>query len=263
MHILYIAFMLAITSPIALAINVVPFSGELDLSQSSSYKIKVNNQSRYEAAVKISVFKWVFDENGKERREATNDLIVFPKQMLIKANGSRHVRISLRRGTSPKFEKAYRIIVEELPIEQRTIRGQRKGASINILTRYVTSFYVKPVNAFSKVTVTESSATRKGFRLGIRNTGNAHTHFIEPSMTISQHGYQIEINDVEALSVFSRTNLLATSFRIYDWSIPSQYKSELDLDQPFDVAIRWKCENCIDNTDGIDFQVTGIISDNE
>jgi len=233
----------------------VPFSGELDLEEASSYKIKVNNKSRNEAAVKISGYKWSFDKNGIERREVAKELTIFPKQVLIQPNSSQHIRISLQEGIVPRIEKSYRIIVEELPVRRYNIKSNYKGASINVLTRYVTSFYIKPSDPISKVKVTESRVTKNGFLLGIKNIGNAHTHFIDPKLTITQKNESIMISNKQALSAFSKTNLLASNFRVYDWKFPEKEKKLFDLTKPFNVSLEWNCENCNNTTDSISFAV--------
>lgn len=238
-----------------IAINVMPFSGELDLTQQSNYKLQVSNSANVEAAVKISVQKWSFDRYGEEKREPSNDLIVFPKRMLLKPGGERSVRVSYRNSVPPRLEASYRIIVEEVPLELKRSNRRYKGASINVLTRYVTSFYVKPRDALSDITVMESSAFENGFQLKIRNNGNAHTHFISPSMTIRQSGKKLIITDLELLKPFTNTNIFASADRIYDWEVPDSLKKTLNFERPYKVVLDWICENCAGKTEKISFVV--------
>jgi len=233
----------------------MPFSGELDLSIQPNYKLQVSNNSQYEAAVKISVQKWSFDRYGVENREPSNDLIIFPKRMLLQPQSERSVRVSYRNGVPPRLEASYRIIIEEIPLKRQRTSGKNKGASINILTRYVTSFYVKPRNAESEINVLESKSIDNGFQVKIRNEGNAHTHFISPTMTIRQSGKKLIINDLSLLSPFTNTNIFASADRVYDWTIPESLQKTLDFDKPYKVLIDWVCENCSDKTDKITFVV--------
>jgi len=256
MHIKLSLFLLTLFfSSAVMAINVMPFSGELDLTKQPNYKISVSNKSQNEAAVKITVQKWSFDRYGEEVRSPSNDLIIFPKRMLLPANGERSVRVSYRRGVSPRLEGTYRIIVEEIPLAKKRNSGGYKGASISVLTRYVTSFYVKPRNAGSDIKVVESSAHENGFQLKIRNKGNAHTHFISPSMTIRQSGKKLIITDLELLKPFSSTNIFAFADRVYDWEVPENLRQALDFSRPYKVIIDWVCENCSGKTDQISFVV--------
>ncbi|MDH3325313.1 MAG: fimbria/pilus periplasmic chaperone [Gammaproteobacteria bacterium] len=242
-------------SSVAMAINVMPFSGELDLTKKPNYKVQVGNRSDFEAAVKISVQKWKIDIDGVEIREPTNDLIVFPKRLLLKPKSDRSVRVSYRNGVPPRVEASYRIIVEEVPMAKEKNQRRDKGASIKVLTRYVTSFYVKPRNALSEVKFIESSSQENGFQLRVRNEGNAHTHFISPSVTIRQGGKKLIITDLELLKPFTNTNLLALSDRIYDWEVPESLRGTLKFDQPYKVTLDWVCENCLKKTEQISFLV--------
>ena len=255
--VIFTILMGCLLSPVALAINVMPFSGELDLNKTPNYKIQVGNRSNKEAAVKISVQKWKFDRFGKEIREATNDLIIFPKRLLLAPNADRSVRVSYRNGVPPRTEESYRIIVEEVPLAKKQNRSREKGASINVLTRYVTSFYVKPRNAESDIQVVEISSNNEnnGFQLKIRNEGNAHTHFISPTMTILQNFERLIITDLDLLKPFTNTNLFALSDRIYDWKIPESLRETLKFDEHNKVTIEWNCENCDSKKDRISFLV--------
>ncbi len=252
---LFCTVICTIISPVAFAINVIPFSGTLDLTQKSSYTIKVTNPTDAETAVKMSVYKWTIDKQGKEIRTPSNDLILFPRQMLIAASSSRSVRISLREGVPPTFEKSYRIIVEQLPLKSKASKNSEKGASINVLTRYVTAFYVTPAKPASKIKVTKISAIEQGFALDLKNIGNAHTHFIQPEMTIMQDKNVIIIDSLQALDAFARTNLLASGFRSYQWQIPEEYKQEIDFNKAYHVNLKWRCENCEHKIDQLDFTV--------
>ena len=238
-----------------MAINVMPFSGELDLTKKSNYKVQVGNRSNAEVAVKISVTKWSFDRYGEEIREPTNDLIVFPKRLLLKPKADRSVRVSYRNGVPPRTEASYRIIVEEVPLAKKENSRRVKGASINVLTRYVTSFYVKPRNALADVKAVESSRHENGFQLKVRNEGNAHTHFISPSLTIWQGGEKLIITDLDLLKPFTNTNIFALSDRIYNWEVPEGFRETLDFTQSYKVIIDWVCENCVSKTEQISFVV--------
>jgi len=250
-----ILFVATTVSFSAMAINVMPFSGELDLTKKPNYKIQVGNRSNVETAVKVSVQKWKFDRFGEEIREPTNDLIVFPKRLLLKPREDRSVRVSYRNGVPPRIEASYRIIVEEVPLSKSARRSNNKGASINVLTRYVTAFYVKPRNANAEIKFIESKRYENGFNVKVRNTGNAHTHFISPSMTIRQGGEKLIITDLELLKPFTNTNLFASSDRVYDWVIPESLKGTLKFDQPYKVILNWVCENCDSPTEKISFVV--------
>lgn len=238
-----------------MAINVMPFSGELDLEIQPNYKLQVSNKGQNEAAVIISVYKWRFDRFGKEIREPTNDLVIFPKRILLAPNAKKSVRVSYRQGISPRNEKAYRIVVEEKPMPKSYRTSVRKGASINVLTRYVTAFYVKPRDANSSIKVLNAENYGNGFQLKIRNEGNAHTHFISPTMTIRQAGKKLVINDLSLLNPFTNSNIFAMADRVYEWDIPEGLRQTIDIDNPYRVELDWFCENCSGKKDKISFVV--------
>jgi len=248
-------FILFISPGLALAINVVPFSGELDLSKQSNYKFKVLNPSSNETAVKISVVQWKINEQGEEIRIPDSELTIFPKRLLIKPKGERSVRVSYRNNSFPAIEKTYRIIVEQVPVNRNNKGNSKRKAAINILTKYVTSFYVKPRDANSKISVISSNSIENGFSLKIRNDGNAHTHFIQPSMTIQQSDNKLFISDLTLLESFARTNIFALGERHFEWKIPENFQDTLNFEQPYEVTIDWTCENCQQEKDNISFVV--------
>lgn len=227
----------------AYAITVSPISAKLDISKKRSHVINVINQNPNQSVpVNIMAMTWEIDKNGKEMLKPSKALMIYPRQIILKPNQRRSIRVAPRNKQQPIVEQAYRVIVEELPVK---IGPQRKNKTgVNVLLAYATAFYIVPQNPQSILQLSSATRSPNGILITFHNKGNAHTHLRKLSLQIQQGEKNIVIDDEKKLNGLAGENILAGNTRIFNWKFPPLLASKINTKQPFSLSIQFECEDC-------------------
>jgi len=136
--------------------------------------LTIRNMDDAPLSVRISAFAWT-QENGEDVYTPTKDVLTTPPIVTIPAKGSQTVRVGLRqRDTSA--ERAYRVIVEEIP---QQIEG---GNAIQMVLRLNLPLYALPKTQgkadlhWSAWRASDGSMVVEG-----RNSGTLHEQVLELS----------------------------------------------------------------------------------
>ncbi len=120
--------------------------------------------------------------------DAEDSFVVFPAQALVLPGKSQSVRVQWIGDPSPERELAFRMLVEQLPID--LVREPGDGARLKLLVRYIASLYVAPRGVKAEVVL--ESAGRKtaaggGAMLAVvlRNRGTAHSLLRRLTLTVT------------------------------------------------------------------------------
>lgn len=135
----------------------------------------VNQSNAVKAIVLAPKFRNV-DNAGVETVSDTDDLLVFPSQLILPANSEKAVSIRWVGSNTISRERAYRIIVDELNVGTK----QRKDTKlIRTQLRFVKSIYVAPYKTVQSLTLdTVTTETNNGapiLKLSLRNNGTVRT----------------------------------------------------------------------------------------
>lgn len=246
-----VAFLFVISNSVW-AIKVLPITADLDLSKSRTHNISVSNKGGAQSSpVKISTFIWKLQPDGTENNEPTDELQIFPKQFYVEPEKTRVVRVSPKNTAQPDVERAYRIVVEELPVKEALVNK----TGVKIVSKYVTAFYITPKNPHSKLSVKNVARLSDGFQLHVANEGNAHTHLINPSVTFKQGSSTVTISEPKQLNGLAGENLHAKSERQLRWAWPKDLAKSINLSAPYEVEVTFECEFCEVIKDKLIFQV--------
>jgi P pilus assembly chaperone PapD len=149
----------------------------------ASQKYSVHNANAEPVSIEISAQNREIDELGIETRSPTNDFNLYPKLFILKPGETRTVKATYVGEKNLKFEKAYRIVAEQLSVEPKK-KQESTGTTIgiNFLMKYETSAYVSQRGAKAKVEVINISSVqdpKKGrlLSLKLQNTGEAHQFY--------------------------------------------------------------------------------------
>lgn len=136
----------------------------------------IENTGEKILAVKISAKLRGFDKTGKELREDTKDLTIYPPQFTVDPGKKRLVRVSYVGENKLEKESAYRLIVQQLPVEFKD--GKQKISSetvnINFLLRYLASIYITPPEVHAKIEVEDLKISANEISFTLHNSGGAH-----------------------------------------------------------------------------------------
>ena len=136
--------------------------------------IEVINTSAGTMTVQAQQRAWV-QINGSDGQEDTRDLILSPAVFALKPGEKQVVRIALRGAPDARRERAYRLLVSELPNPQVSSVPVQSG--FRIALRMDLPVFVAPLQpASSEPSYAFDPATS---RLHVRNAGTAHIRFTD------------------------------------------------------------------------------------
>lgn len=146
---------------------------------------QVVNRESFPVPIMIRVTERKQLENGEEERPETSELAVFPSQFLLDSKETKSIKISWQGGETLPAEKAYRIIVEEVPVEF-SAKSADRGA-VRILINYVGSIYVNSDKTSGELVLESVNGLedKKTISLLFANKGSAHTFLKAPSIELT------------------------------------------------------------------------------
>lgn len=214
---LYVTLFLFMLSPL-FSFQFQPITMDFQDTGSGSTKTFIcSNDSSERIALKISLFARFIDDRGNEiLTPAEKDFLVFPERMILEPESSQNLRIQYRGASLDGKEKAYRIYVEQVPVEFE----KSTNTGLKILFRYIGSFYIIPETFRQQIELKNLAYMdhEEGPKLEIRIGNSGNTHIIiqnikltltgqEGSVTLSNDQLQ-ELSDINLLSQGERVCLI-------------------------------------------------------
>lgn len=150
----------------------------------------VENDSDEISRVQLRVYAWR-QEGGEDLLEETRDVLANPAQFEVAPGATQIARLGLR--TSPgAVEKAYRVILEEVPTERPTRPGE-----VRTLLRISVPIFVPSSQAAGRLVWRAVPYGPRRLALDIRNEGSAHVQ-INRLTLVRAGGAALGANDVSA-----------------------------------------------------------------
>jgi fimbrial chaperone protein len=126
----------------------------------------LTNTGDRELRAQVRAFRWSQPE-GKDSLEPTQALVASPPMLSIPPGGKQLVRVIRTGGDAPAGEQAFRLLVDELPVDV-----EKKETGVKYVLRYSVPVFVggsgTPSLAWS------TSLDKDGLGLDIRNSGPVH-----------------------------------------------------------------------------------------
>lgn len=145
--------------------------------------VRVQNTQAESIAVRIQVTTRELQPGGEEvRRPADDRFVVFPNRLYLHPGQTQAVRVQWRGGGELRQELAYRIIVEQVAVQQESLPVSHASTSLRFTYRYVGALYVTPRNArpdlvlhsYRTVTAPEDHRADTLLVLEFENRGTGH-----------------------------------------------------------------------------------------
>ncbi|MFN2310936.1 MAG: fimbria/pilus periplasmic chaperone, partial [Spirochaetia bacterium] len=220
----------------AWGLNLEPLSMRFTPSGRDSIRtFRVTNTQEESIAVRIHMTSRELQSNGEEfRSSADSQFIVFPNRLFLAPGQTQALHVQWRGPADLEREQAYRIIVEQVAVEQErpTDEATSGGISLAFMYRYVGAVYVSPPNARPNIVLNSAKiADNDGsvvdasvLALEFENTGSGHTVLREPEVvvrgeTLSGESVRYEL-DAERLRNLAGTNFLAGARVVQLVSLP-------------------------------------------
>lgn len=188
--------------------RVTPIRIELDKNAKSGV-VTIVNEGTEKLNVQMKAFEWTQDAEGKDKYTETEDLIFFPKIMIVEAKEDRILRAGIKIPAVAK-EKTYRLFVEEIPEPKKS-----EGVNVAIAIRFGVPIFVKPLKAEAKGEVQKVELAKGVVSITVKNTGNVH--FMINSVSIkgkNDKGEEVFSKDINGWYLLSDVS------RIYNAEVP-------------------------------------------
>jgi P pilus assembly chaperone PapD len=193
--------------------------------RSSSLMAKIVNRSDAELPIVIQVKERTLSESGEELRSVTDDIDIFPRQFILGPREERHVKILWRGPKDLPYEKAYRILVDHVPVD---LAPQAVGGgAIRIMLSYSAMVYVSSRQVAPRVEITriEPATTQRRLLVALENSGDAHSILANPELDLFcvdaglDESQKLTLKRAALQNIDSK-NLLARSTLITSINIP-------------------------------------------
>jgi len=210
--------------------RVAPARIFLDRDAKSSV-ITVVNEGDEKVNLQGKAMEWSQDAEGKDVYHETNDLVFFPRIMIIEKGEQKIIRAGIKMPATAK-EKTYRLFIEEIPQPKKTTAD---AAQLTVAVRFGVPVFVKPLKEELGGELVSTLLNKGVVSAAVKNTGNTHFRIIEISIKGS-NGKGVETFSEKLNGWY----LLAGASRVYSAAIPAGKCSateQLDITVTTDTKI--------------------------
>jgi fimbrial chaperone protein len=147
--------------------SIDPLLIELSGSATNAVLTLTNPTSR-ESRFEIKAFAWDQAADGQPALSATTEIVVFPPLVTLKARSTQRIRVGTTASPGP-VEKAYRLMIEELPSSVAPAAN-----TVAMRTRVGLPIFIVPNQPLRKGEIGAVTVAARRVRVPLRNTGNVH-----------------------------------------------------------------------------------------
>lgn len=198
---------------ISFAFNLSPLSQSIEIGKNLNTVIyQIENKNKEPIAVESSLKVRNMKEDGKEDLPEVkeSDFLIYPTQLILKPGEKRGLKIQYLGNLDIKEELAYRVLVEQLPIDFE----RRKQTGVKLLLRYLGALYVTKDDFKGNIVVSKFESTKEDLKFSVKNSGNKHIVFKNLSLEIINGKEKIKLSS-EQLEGFIGENILAKMSRVF------------------------------------------------
>lgn len=134
-------------------------------AQNRTALLTLRNESTEAIAVQASVSNWKQGQNEDVQLAPTKDVFFFPSMLRLAPGESKFIRVGLSL-PEVEVERSYRIIVEQVPVDDSEAQG------IRVLTRMSIPIFYAPAKATTKLNVATVKFEPEALSYDLKNSGN-------------------------------------------------------------------------------------------
>lgn len=135
----------------------------------TSTSLLLKNESTVPIRFQVTAFSWTNDSDGQMQLDPTKDVIFFPSLFSIAPGQTRRVRVASSERAA-KYERTYRLIVEQLPSHADAERPQ----GVQMLARLNVPLFLEPGARLVQVTLDHIAVKNGVVTFDTHNTGTVH-----------------------------------------------------------------------------------------
>lgn len=219
---LLLTLALVAASPTASALagewRVTPIRLTLERGARSTV-VNVQNDSDAPMNFQIKAMEWSQDINGEDQYTETNELIYFPRQMVVPSKEERAIRVGIKGGTGAR-EKTYRLFIEEVSPPRQGAENEQTQIAVTI--RFAVPLFISPAMETVAGEIVEAKLHGGTLDTTLMNNGNVHFRV----KLVSLSGM-----DARGETIFTQESngwyLLSGASRTHSTAIPEHICSQL------------------------------------
>lgn len=152
--------------------------------------LTLRNSGTEPVHAQVRVFRWT-QSGGDDRLQPTTGLVASPPMLELSPGAEQLIRV-VRTGPPPTTEEAYRVVVDELPLEQGSATRQ---PGVRLVLRYSIPVFVAPAGPPpAPLLRTRLFDDAQGRFLEIENLGTGHAQVADLGH-VDNHGQRQSIAD--------------------------------------------------------------------
>jgi len=196
-NLLFAIYVLALNFSPALAgtFNVSPV--KINLSKNSSTAIiQVSNAGSSDTTIQLHTMRWIHD-GEEDKLEPTREIIATPQIFSIKAGTTQLIRVGMVTRPDPVNEKAYRLVLDEIPSPPEPgFKGLQVALKITLPIFVQSSSKSIPELDFSWFQTPD-----KKIRVSIANHGSAHAQILRTKISDDSDEKSVFFNQEKSLYI--------------------------------------------------------------
>jgi fimbrial chaperone protein len=135
-------------------------------AEKSSAMVKIFNGGTNKLMVQLEALSWSQGLDGQDQYEPTSDIVFFPRIFSVDPGGQRNIRVGFQGKPLTEGQKAYRLYVQELPVEEPGQVAMRFAVRMGIP---VFASFGQPKTAWG---IGEAGIDAHSIRVEVENSGN-------------------------------------------------------------------------------------------
>jgi len=151
-------------------LQITPLGATLSASNATS-AFSLNNGTGSPALMQLHLKRWTQVE-GKDQYDDSDDVLAAPPIFNLPQGATQVIRVGLRRPTPDPHERAYRLIIAQVPAKTPGVKGVSFAVALSV------PIFVQLENAMHGPSLQWSAGIIKGDEIRVRvdNAGDAHAH---------------------------------------------------------------------------------------
>lgn len=137
--------------------------------------ITVVNEGEEKVHLQGKAVEWTQDPDGKDVYQETNELIFFPRILIIEKGEQKIIRTGLKLPATAK-EKTYRLFIEEIPQPKQSASD---SAQLTVALRFGVPVFVRPLKDEPGGELASVTLAKGAVSAVVKNTGNVHFRISE------------------------------------------------------------------------------------
>ena len=138
---------------------------------SRSSIVNVQNDGDASMNFQVKAMEWTQDAQGKDQYSETNDLIFFPKFLMVPPKEERVIRVG-NKGAVGIREKTFRVFIEEVSPPRKDEKAE--GATVSVNVRFAVPLFISPVKVEPAGKLVKTELHKGVISATLQNTGNVH-----------------------------------------------------------------------------------------